>query len=226
MGAQLVSAAVSTALPHLRSDRSRTVLLVMALVALDTDEQPVYFGGSDHLARCLGYGHVATCTGCSRRQDGRPRSTCDPAGERAVRRALAELEAADLIRQATDGSGRRVGNRHHNRRWELTLAPRAAPVENNDAAVAPERTSSTGPDSTQESGRGSAGGQPGPVGSGQPSPHQRNQLEEPQEEETPLRPTAALAAPVTDRAREHDDDRGRGKAAACRDAIAAAALQP
>lgn len=221
MGAQLVAAAVSTALPNLLSDRSRVLLLVMALMAHDTDPQPAYFGGSDHLASRLGYGHPATCNGCSRRRDGKPRPSCDPAGERAVRRGLAELEAAGLIRQPTDESGNKVGNRHHNRRWQLTLAPRTAPVDNRDAPVPGERTPPSAPESTPQSGRDDQGGHTGPVVSGHHSPHQRNHLEEPPTEETHPRLTPTLATSTTDRAREAAKREPRGKVD-CRMAVAAA----
>lgn len=101
MGARLASSASVYALPHLRTDAARTVLLVMAGMALDTDEQPKYFGGSVYLVERLGY------------EGG------SEAGHRKVRRVLAELVTAGWISQAP-------GNRHHKRRWVLHLDRPAA----------------------------------------------------------------------------------------------------
>lgn len=100
MGFKLVEQAIEHHLPRCRTHAARTLLLVMAHEAHDKDRRPTYFAGSDALAQALG-GAVATLP--------------TEAGERAVRRALAELVQLGLIRQE------KQTNRSRNRRWVLHL---------------------------------------------------------------------------------------------------------
>lgn len=83
MGASLVALAL---LHRDLPDRTRLVLVAMALVALDTDrkgqEAAVYWGGWDHLAQVLGYPDARTGT----------------AGHKAVTRALATLQDRGLVK--------------------------------------------------------------------------------------------------------------------------------
>lgn len=76
------------------------MLLVMAHTAHDSDPRPAYFQGSDYLAQALGGAVLGVAT---------------EAGERSVRRALAELVQLGVIRQD------RQANRSKNRRWRLHL---------------------------------------------------------------------------------------------------------
>lgn len=103
MGARLMTAVRVTALPCRISDRARIVLMVMAHTALDRDDPPEYFGGSDYLAGALGF----------RRGDA--------TGARAVRRALAELVEAGFIEQVPHTK------RSHNRRWRLRIQLKGSP---------------------------------------------------------------------------------------------------
>lgn len=73
------------------SDRARLVLARMAVVAKDTDDQPVYFGGWPFLAPALGY------------------PAYDNRAKQAVKRAVAELLTAGLIKShGAPGPGHNV----------------------------------------------------------------------------------------------------------------------
>lgn len=130
MGGRLAGLAASRVLPHLGNHATRTVLLVMACTALDTDTDPAYFGGSDTLAWQLGYGHVCgDPSTCTRRISGEPRMACDPAGERAVGRALRALIDLGVIEQLEK-------NRTHNRRWLLRERAWLTLLSGRDTALA------------------------------------------------------------------------------------------
>lgn len=62
MGAELVKSATVYVLPLLgRHHKARVTLLVMAVIALDKDDRPRYFGGYWHIAKALGlYGTPAS----------------------------------------------------------------------------------------------------------------------------------------------------------------------
>lgn len=123
MGIQLVAHVttyVSPALP--RADAAVRVLYMMASKAHDADATPAYFGGSDYLAARLGYGHTCTSGACTRRRNGKPRESCDPAGERRVRKILRALVDAGVIAQAADpDTGDLINSRNHVRRWHLLV---------------------------------------------------------------------------------------------------------
>lgn len=90
MGAGLVKAVYSIA-PALDLAHAPTRLFVyMAVVAKDTDESPVYFGGRDDMALALG-------------NEGE-------AGYKAVTRALKQLTAARLVRSTQASRGRRASH--------------------------------------------------------------------------------------------------------------------
>lgn len=90
MGAGLVKAAFTLA-KRVGLDHAPTRLFVyMAVVAMDNDENPVYYGGRDDMARALG-------------NDGE-------AGHKAVTRALAPLTAANLTRSTKASRGRRASH--------------------------------------------------------------------------------------------------------------------
>lgn len=110
MGARLVGRAIDLALPQVRTHAARTILLVMAHRAKDTDQSPQYFGGSAYLALRLGYALES------------------PTGERAVRRAIGELVDLGYIEQIPGLP------RHHKRRWMLKL-PGAGPAPGGNVAT-------------------------------------------------------------------------------------------
>ncbi len=97
MGAGLSARAQVLALPRLRTDKARVVLLIMCHHAVDKHSNPVYFAGSAVLANALGY----------------PAGSA--AGDRAVARAIAELVDRGLVAQL-EGT-----RRTHKRRWLITL---------------------------------------------------------------------------------------------------------
>jgi hypothetical protein len=80
-----------------RHDRARVVFLAMCSRAKDSDTYPQFFGGSAELAHVLGF------------------EPDDPAGERAVERAIKVLVDAGLVAQI----GRTSARGH--RRWALNL---------------------------------------------------------------------------------------------------------
>lgn len=100
VGSQLVRVVQAAVWPRRDlTDRARLVLAVMASVAHDQDEQPVYFAGWAPLALALGY------------SDPQPSSDA----QRAVTRALRCLTDAGLITADPDKP------RHHKRRYRLHL---------------------------------------------------------------------------------------------------------
>jgi hypothetical protein len=84
MGARLAKAAAVLDYPRLTTHAARVVLGYMALVALDDDKDPTYFAGNGPLALALGY-----------------RDPTSAAAQRAVERALAELEAVGIVTTST-----------------------------------------------------------------------------------------------------------------------------
>lgn len=86
MGARLVSRAMLV-LPQLETHAARTVLLVMAHMAKDTDPAPAYFAGSVYLAQRLGYD-------VQEEEDDAVWSVKGQPWQKAVARALEELGPA------------------------------------------------------------------------------------------------------------------------------------
>jgi hypothetical protein len=86
MGSRLVAAALLPLADLGLSHRARIVLIGMCNMAIDKADPPVYYGGWERLAGCLGYAEYG------------------PNPERQVAKAVAELRKAGLIVVVREGA--------------------------------------------------------------------------------------------------------------------------